>query len=76
MHVWHDVIDAVVAGKNEDKPIHSSFPSQMLVGPFSIGDYVRKPHMPGPFPKGAREQKWSDQVYRILSRDRARYPGR
>jgi hypothetical protein len=72
-HVWYDVIDAVVAGYNADKPLNSSFHTQKLVDPFSIGDYVRIPHMPGPFPKNARMQKWSDEVYRILSRDRARY---
>ena len=72
-HIWDDVLDSVVAGYNADKPLGASFHTQKLIDPFSIGDHVRHPYKQGPFPKNAREQKWSDGVFRILSRDRARY---
>ena len=72
-HVWHNVLDSVVLGYNSDKPLGASFHTQKLIDPFSIGDYVRIPFPAGPFPKSARTQRWSDEVYRILSRDRARY---
>ena len=73
-HRWVDVLDSVVEGYNADKPLGSHFHERELIDPFSIGDYVRIPYKGQQFmAKNAREQKWSDEIYRIVSMDHARY---
>jgi len=38
-----------------------------------IGDYVRIANTPGKFTKATRELTYGDEIYRILTRDKARY---
>ena len=73
-YCWIKILPSVLAGYNMDKAVDKPFPvSGKFVDPFSIGDYVRVRLGTGVFVKAARTQKWSDDVYRILNRDRARY---
>jgi hypothetical protein len=71
---WVDVLDDIVANYNTGKKFGKKYKNDReLIDPFSPGDYVRLLKSKTIFTKKVRETDYSDEVYRILYREKARY---
>jgi hypothetical protein len=71
---WIDVLDDIVENYNTDKDLKKKFENNReLIDPFNSGDYVRIQKMKKTFDKRVRNTDYSDDVYRIIYRDGARY---
>ena len=71
---WVDRLHEFVANCNKSHSLNKNYESgQVLVNPFEIGDSVRVVIPRTVFSKPTREPTWSDEVYRIYTRDHARW---
>lgn len=72
---WVEFLDDFVKNTNSEKSLKKSFLTLdlQIIDPFDIGDFVRIILPRTIFSKPSREPSWSDKVYRILTRDHARY---
>jgi hypothetical protein len=71
---WSNVLQEVVNNYNSDKKLNKKFKNdRVLIDHLKIGDYVRIINPRNIFSKPTREPDWSDDVYRIMTRDHARY---
>jgi hypothetical protein len=71
---WVKVLPDFVAGVNKGRSLKKIFKSNsVLIDELRIGDYVRILDPRTIFDKASRVPRWSREVYRILTRDHARY---